>query len=158
MLEQRSSSDFKSPLSRGGVMSVIITVYYPCEKTSSNFPDNPRNIWSQEDISFPPGVCQRRTPGFYPRHADDNGIILDFKNEEGLTPRMKIGCVMWSGYIESMAEAASQLDFLEMHLKSLRDLEDERKREADAILVLPQITVNSTLVATSITPMKRIVF
>ncbi len=58
---------------------------------------------------------------------------------------MKIGCVMWSGYIESMAEAASQLDFLEMNLKSLRDLEDEQKREefldylkreADAILVL----------------------
>ncbi|MHC1571496.1 MAG: cobaltochelatase subunit CobN [Methanosarcinales archaeon] len=57
---------------------------------------------------------------------------------------MKIGCVMWSGYIESMAEASRELDFLEINLKSLRDLEDEKTRiefldylrdEADLILV-----------------------
>jgi len=109
-------------------MSVIITVYYPCEKTSSNFPNNPGNIWSPRRHKFPTRCLLTSNSRFYPRHADDNGIILDFKNEEGLTPRMKIGCVMWSGYIESMAEATSQLDFLEMNLKSLRDLEDERGR------------------------------
>ncbi|MHC1565606.1 MAG: cobaltochelatase subunit CobN [Candidatus Syntropharchaeales archaeon] len=58
---------------------------------------------------------------------------------------MKIGCIMWSGYIATMAEAARELDFLEMNLKSLKDLEDARKRgefldylenEADVILVL----------------------
>ena len=57
---------------------------------------------------------------------------------------MKIGCVMWSGYIESMAEASRGLDFLEINLKSLRDLRDERTRrefldylkaEADLIIV-----------------------
>jgi hypothetical protein len=40
---------------------------------------------------------------------------------------MRIGSVMWSGYIEGMAAASREIDFLEMKIKSLKDLEDVRE-------------------------------
>ncbi|PKM48033.1 MAG: cobalt chelatase [Firmicutes bacterium HGW-Firmicutes-8] len=43
---------------------------------------------------------------------------------------MKIGSIMWGSYIPPMAQAGRELEWLELNLRSMRDLEDITAREA----------------------------